>query len=356
MHRAWTRTAPGRRDDALSRELEARLAAVGFFDPPGPRYTLEGLFWALLFAAAFTLLCVPVAPPLRLVCLVALGVTMLEFGIIAHDCGHFAVSRRRWVNELLGYTGMSLVCGLSFSRWRVVHNQHHRHSQEQDRDPDMQFALALVVYEDDLARRSCRALRLARWQSWYFWPLTALYWVSLRWDGLAHMLRRPRRARIDCFVLPAHYLLWLALPSWLIGPGDALLNYVIAASIGAVLTAAVFVINHIGLPVIAPGRHPGHLRQQISLSRNISGGRWADLCLGGLNFHVEHHLYPSAGRAALRRASPVVKAFCAEHGIPYVVEPLGQALRSVTRRLAELGRAAGTELRRREQAVAEGGA
>jgi fatty acid desaturase len=50
----------------------------------------------------------------------------------------------------------------------------------------------------------------------------------------------------------------------------------------------------------------------------VRGGRGVDLLLGGLNHQVEHHLFPSMPRPNLRRARPLVAAFCAEHGIRYV--------------------------------------
>ena len=66
-------------------------------------------------------------------------------------------------------------------------------------------------------------------------------------------------------------------------------------------------------------------------SRNVRGGPLVDVALGGLNYQIEHHLFPSMPRHNLRKARPVVKEFCAEHGIAYeetgLVDSYGQALR-----------------------------
>jgi len=73
-----------------------------------------------------------------------------------------------------------------------------------------------------------------------------------------------------------------------------------------------------------------YLRKQVLTSRNVSGGRWVDLVLGGLNYQIEHHLFPSMPSPALRHVQPLVRAFCAERGVPYtecgVLESYRQSL------------------------------
>jgi fatty acid desaturase len=71
------------------------------------------------------------------------------------------------------------------------------------------------------------------------------------------------------------------------------------------------------MPTIAPGRAVDFLRRQVLTSRNVRGGIWVDFVLGGLNYQIEHHLFPSMPRPNLRRAQPIVHAFCASKGIEY---------------------------------------
>jgi len=236
---------------------------------------------------------------------------------------------------------MSFVCGMSFSRCRAAHNLHHARSQEQARDPDMQFDLLLAVYEDDVRRRSRIGKRRVRYQARYFWPLTLFFWVSLRADGLRHLAKESRPARIDRWVLPLHYVLWLVVPAIVGGPSHAIGNYVATSCLAAILTASLFAINHLGMPIIGPDTTVSYLRQQAELSRNITGGKWADIAFGGLNFHIEHHLFPRIGHANLRSVQGIVRPFCREHGIRYHEQSFGQALRSVVRRLAAVAASGG---------------
>jgi fatty acid desaturase len=71
------------------------------------------------------------------------------------------------------------------------------------------------------------------------------------------------------------------------------------------------------MPIIGADQDVDYLRRQVLTSRNVRGGIFTDLLLGGLNYQIEHHLFPNMPRASLRRARPVVRAYCAELRIPY---------------------------------------
>jgi fatty acid desaturase len=92
-----------------------------------------------------------------------------------------------------------------------------------------------------------------------------------------------------------------------------------------------FAPNHKGMPILEEGKEPDYLRRQVLTSRNVRGSRVVDFLMGGLNYQIEHHLFPSMPRPSLRRAQPLVRAFCAERGVSYsessVVGSYGEALR-----------------------------
>src|SRR6185312_14695508 len=80
---------------------------------------------------------------------------------------------------------------------------------------------------------------------------------------------------------------------------------------------ASFAPNHKGMPIMDAADRTGFLRRQVLTSRNVRGGWLTDLALGGLNYQIEHHLFPSMPRPSLRHAREPVRAFCAQHGIAY---------------------------------------
>jgi len=75
----------------------------------------------------------------------------------------------------------------------------------------------------------------------------------------------------------------------------------------------------------------------VLTSRNIRGGRWLDVAMGGLNHQVEHHLFPSMPSMSLRRVAPLVRDYCAQHAIPYTQVGLARSYAIVVRHLNEVG-------------------
>ena len=100
-----------------------------------------------------------------------------------------------------------------------------------------------------------------------------------------------------------------------------------------------FAPNHIGMPLVSPKLKLDFLRRQVLMSRNIRGGAWMSIFMGGLNYQVEHHLFPSMARPHLRKAQPLVAAYCAAEGVPYTQTTIWQAYRSVIGYLNTVGSA-----------------
>ena len=71
------------------------------------------------------------------------------------------------------------------------------------------------------------------------------------------------------------------------------------------------------MPVLEPGTRLDYLRQQVLTARDVIPNPVIDFAYGGLNYQIEHHLFPNMPRNQLKKARVVVKAFCLEHGIPY---------------------------------------
>jgi fatty acid desaturase len=76
----------------------------------------------------------------------------------------------------------------------------------------------------------------------------------------------------------------------------------------------------------------------VLTSRNVTGGAVIDALLGGLNYQIEHHLFPSMPRPAMRRARPIVRAYCVELGIPYIETSLFASYQQVLSYLHTVGR------------------
>nr|WP_306470112.1 fatty acid desaturase [Actinomadura litoris] len=91
------------------------------------------------------------------------------------------------------------------------------------------------------------------------------------------------------------------------------------------------------MPILGRNDKTDFLRRQVLTARYIRGGRIADFALGGLNYQIEHHLFPSMPRPNLRRAQTLVRAFCRRHGVAYCETGLLHSCAQVLRHLHAVG-------------------
>lgn len=326
------------RDHALMVELAQRLRVAGCFARCDRLYARRLALLVPLFVAGFAaLLVVPRGPAWALVVL-ATGFVSVQLGIVSHDAGHGAVHRdRRW-NGFWGHAGMTFACGLSFTHWRIVHDAHHHDPQDEVRDPDMQYAVVFSVHARGAAEKRGLGSTLRPVQHYYFWLFSALYSWSLRWDSIARLFRSPGRTRIDRWILPGHYVLWLVGPALVVGPVAAIVGYVLVSTVIGLYLVAIFAPNHTGMPSRRVGERWTYLEQQVVTARDLRVGPVLSIVLGGLEHQIEHHLFPSIGQPRLAAARAIVTAFCTEHGLPHREVGFFAAHRAVLGQLADMAR------------------
>ena len=123
------------------------------------------------------------------------SVGMLTMGYVGHDAGHFALSRTRWVNNFWGHFGMTFLCGMSFGFWRSRHNPTTCIARRSAAIPTCTSACCSrsTPARPTGTRRSGRFF--LRIQKWAFWPLSAFYWVSLRYDGMRDLFQQPDKTQ-----------------------------------------------------------------------------------------------------------------------------------------------------------------
>jgi fatty acid desaturase len=92
------------------------------------------------------------------------------------------------------------------------------------------------------------------------------------------------------------------------------------------------------MPILAQDDARDFLRRQVLTSRNVRGGWLIDFLLGGLNYQIEHHLFPSMPRASLRHARPIVRAHCLKYGLPYIEVSVFDSYRQALGHLHTVGR------------------
>ena len=269
---------------------------------------------------------------------VFLGIMFGQCGFIGHDAGHRQISSSKRLDNLIGRVHGNLLIGLSYGWWVSKHNRHHSHPNQVGRDPDIAGAAIAFTPGQARARRGF-GIWLARYQAWLFFPMLLLEGLHLHVAGLRALLSRRRVTAklLEGGLLIGHVVLYLAAVFLVLSPLQAVVFIVIQQGVFGVYLGCAFAPNHKGMPVLSEGEKLDFLRRQVITSRNIRGGSFTDFALGGLNYQIEHHLFPSMPRPNLRHAQAPIRAFCESLGIAYHETGLIASYAQVLRHLDDVG-------------------
>ncbi|MCS3845024.1 fatty acid desaturase [Microbacterium sp. AK031] len=122
-----------------------------------------------------------------------------------------------------------------------------------------------------------------------------------------------------------------------LSPGIAFVFLAVQLGLFGFYMGVAFAPNHKGMPVVPRDVALDFLRRQVMMSRDIRGSRLLDIAMGGLNYQIEHHLFPSMPRPHLRRAAPMIAAYCRAHDVPYVQTGLFASYGIVVRYINRVG-------------------
>jgi fatty acid desaturase len=246
-----------------------------------------------------------------------LAVVSTQLGFLGHDIGHLQVTRSARTSRSLGLVCGNLLGGLSYGWWVAKHNAHHAHPNDLDTDPDVR-AGALVFDAGQADRRYGFAAWVTRHQAGLFVPMLLLEALNLHVSSVREMFKPDLRGRgTESVLLAAHLLGYVALLGTTLRWPQALGFVAIHKGLQGVYLGLSFAPGHKGMPVIDEEQAADPLLRQVLTSRNIRGSRFLDAALGGLNYQIEHHLFPSMPRPNLRHAQSVVRDFCASRGVVY---------------------------------------
>ena len=272
---------------------------------------------------------------------VFLGVMFTQLGFLGHDAGHRQISGSRRVSRILGVLLGNLGIGLSYGWWVDKHNRHHAHPNTEGADPDI--GMRVLAFTETQARASRGWSRAVfRYQAYLFFPMLLGEALSVHVAGVRSLASRDSGTRpAEAVLLGIHFVGYLTAVFLVLSPVKAVVFILVQQGVFGVYLGAAFAPNHKGMPILSPDDRSDFLRRQVLTSRNVRGGWLTDLALGGLNYQIEHHLFPSMPRPALGRSQPLIMEFCRQHGLPYCEASLVGSYAQALRHLAIVGRSSG---------------
>jgi fatty acid desaturase len=254
---------------------------------------------------------------------VALAVAFTQIAFLGHDGGHQQVFSTRRANDLFGQLVGNLLIGLSFGWWVGKHNRHHANPNKEDHDPDIGDGVLAFTTGQVAARTGRFGRAIIRRQAWLFFPLLTLEGLNLHVASLLSLRRgadrsvRGGRRDMELLLLSIHLAGYLTGLFLIMSPLKVLVFVAVHQAAWGLYMGCSFAPNHKGMPTFSADEEVDFLRRQVLTSRNVRGGWFVDELLGGLNYQIEHHLFPNMPRVSLAKAQQLVRAHCASLHIPY---------------------------------------
>lgn len=273
---------------------------------------------------------------------------------IMHDANHGAYSKNKRVNTWLGYT-LNLMGGMVFN-WRLQHNVlHHTYTNIDGMDDDIENKLVLRFSPHSTTKKFHRLQFI---YVFFFYSILTLYWVvakdtvqyfKYRKNGVNRYSEKENRFYlISMFFLKAFYLFYLlALPLWVQGYSFGLVigGFLIMHAIGGLVLGLVFQLAHsveeakFPLPNASNIIENDWAMHQLNTTVNFArGNKLLSWYVGGLNFQVEHHLFPNICHVHYPEISKIVEQTAKEFNVPYLCSPtIRTAIGSHVRMLKRFG-------------------
>jgi fatty acid desaturase len=317
--------------------LSRLVKEAGLLDRRPAAYAVRIAATAAAFAAGWAGFFLLGESWLQVLTAAVMAVVSTQVAFLAHDAGHRQIFHHRRVNDLIGFLASNLLLGFSYGWWIGKHNRHHASPNNVERDPDVQLGAVAFTSDQAVSRRGLVRV-LARYQAFLFFPMLLLEAVELHVASVQALLRGQLKHPVrEAVLLVAHVAAYLAVVLIVLTPVQALVFIVVHQALLGLYLGSSFAPNHKGMPVLTAEQERDYLRRQVLTSRGVRGGWLTDFALGGLNYQIEHHLFPSMPRPSLRRAKPLIRSFCQEHGIDYHEASLFGSYAAVLRHLHRVG-------------------
>jgi linoleoyl-CoA desaturase len=333
---------------------------------------IKTVFMFALYFTPFVLMLTGIVtgtwPMLAMCVLMGIGVAGIGLSIM-HDANHGAYSNKPWLNNLIGYS-LNIVGGNAFN-WKIQHNVlHHTYTNVYDADEDIspRGVLRMSPYSDWKPMHKYQHM-----YAWFIYGLMTLVWVLAK--DIIRMIAYHKEGLIkkqnasvmtESIILVVTKILYLAyvftlpivlldLSFWTVLLGFCVMHYV-AGFILAIIFQPAHVIE--GTEYFEPDTN-GNLENnwaihQLHTTTNFANkSRLFSWYVGGLNFQVEHHLFPNVCHVHYRNIAPIVESTAKEFDIPYKsAKTFVDALVGHGRLLKELGKKPTTALKIQQVATA----
>jgi len=316
---------------------------------------VKSLIMLALYIVPFVcILTVPMDGWLALALTVIMGIGLSGIGMgVMHDAVHGSYSEKEWLNKWMGNTIYLL--GDNVFNWKIQHNVlHHTYTSVDGLDEDIADKGVIRLSQYSPLRKIHYYQHI---HSFFFYGLMTIskfvkgFGQLVRYNRVGYMEKyniNPVAEMATMIAVKSVYLFCcIVLPVLISGFAvwQTVLGFLSMHFVAGLIMSVVFQLAHIvegteeeGLPEDGLIENNWAVHELLTTSDFAPHNRFLTWYAGGLNFQVEHHLFPSICHIHYPKIAPIVEQTAKEYGIPYLVQPtFGQALASHIRKLKELG-------------------
>jgi fatty acid desaturase len=319
-------------------QLKRLIKQNGLLDRQPAYYTGKTGFTLGLLAVSLALLFVLGDTWSQLLNAAYLAFVFVQISLLSHDFGHrqftFHSSRKNdWLTLIFG----NFLLGLSRQWWIDKHNEHHGHPNQMDLDPDVDIPLLAFEDKQALEKRGF-ALFVVQYQAALIFPLSLLQAISMLRSSIEFLAaKKAKSTLVEALTICAHFALYFGLLFSVLEPLQALLFIAVHRGLFGTYMVSIFAPNHKAMPLLERDSKVDFLRRQVLTSRNVIAHPITDFWYGGLNYQIEHHLFPRLPRNKLREAQPIIRGFCRDHSIAYHETSVLQSYKEILQHLHKVG-------------------
>jgi fatty acid desaturase/predicted heme/steroid binding protein len=322
------------------RELRAKLISMGFFNASPLYYTWKVVSNLLILGLAIACAIMSDSFTVHMIGATLLGLFWQQSGWLAHDFLHHQVFKNRKYGNMMGLIIGDLFQGFSVQWWKSKHNSHHAvpnlhastpGSSDGDPDIDTMPILAWTLRMAEAAKDSKFGRFMIKWQAFIYFP--ALLFARLAWAHQSWVFvfggygqqsvklaaldkKHMQNPQLEKVFLILHYT-WMIWVMSHMPLSHAFAFFMWGQMSCGLFLALVFGLGHNGMAVYPADERPDFWKLQVSTTRNVTSNWWVDWFCGGLQYQVDHHLFPSLPRHNLKKVHELVKSFCKDQGVTY---------------------------------------
>lgn len=283
---------------------------------------------------------------------ISLGILTSLIGFnVMHDGAHHSFSQKKWLNTAASYTLNFL--GANVFLWKTKHNiVHHTYTNIPGVDDDIEAGVFMYLNPTN------KKYPLHRFQHLYFpliYSLLYLYWVFYA-DYKKYFSKKVATVKIDSFTIREKWIFWLSkifhlivfiiVPISVLGWKQWTILFLIYALTAGLILSIVFQLAHVVEETHFPTPDEKNtiqdewMKHQLKTTANFAmNSKLLTYLLGGLNYQIEHHLFPTISHIHYPEISKIVRQVCQQFNIPYYAHPtMLIAIQSHYKKLKQLAR------------------